>query len=421
MLSYLKTVSTYSLFLGVFTLPIYQTVNHWFFGIMMGAGLLSVFFNKSCINQLKSALKFILVFSGLLFFLRLVTLVYTPDFKLGLKELTRAMPFLLYPTAIMSIRCKDNFDFQKFERRLFWALSIGCILSAIICWGNIILTLEPNALPKNQMFGWKKSGSYLTELLDLHPPYLGILICGSIIFMFKESYYNKSLSKKSKFFIYFLILFLLVFLFNLTARNTMFFIVISSLAFFIYKKQWKFVAAVFVLLSISVIAIIYHPSQYYRLKMYHMLGLSDNEDIEDRRFKRLEASFNIFKTSPIIGVGLGDDLEMKIEEYRKMNDQIAVNKKLNSHNQFFEYLAAYGLVGGLIFVFVIVSFMSFLIKNKYYFYLLLFLNVVFATLTESLFERALGIQYYAIIVSIVLLKHYSSEISNVKLVNNEDK
>ena len=53
-------------------------------------------------------------------------------------------------------------------------------------------------------------------------------------------------------------------------------------------------------------------------------------------------------------------------------------------------------------------------------YLLLFLNIVFATLTESLFERVLGIQYYAIIVSVVLLKHYSSEFSKVKLVNNED-
>ena len=200
----------------------------------------------------------------------------------------------------------------------------------------------------------------------------------------------------------------------------MFFLAISSVIFFIYNRQWKFLATIFLLFVVMIFAIIAHPSQYYRLKMYHMLGLSDQEDIEDRRFKRLEASYNVFKENPILGAGIGMDSKLKVEEYQKMNDSIAVNRRFNSHNQFFEYLAAYGLLGGSIFIIAFSSFFYFLIKNRYYFYLLLFLNIVFATLTESLFERVLGIQYYAIIVSVVLLKHYSSEFSKVKLANNED-
>ena len=152
-----------------------------------------------------------------------------------------------------------------------------------------------------------------------------------------------------------------------------------------------------------------------------MLGLSDEEDVEDKRFKRLEASYNVFKSSPIIGVGLGKDIKMKVEEYRKLNDKIAVEKGFNSHNQFFEYLAAYGLIGGGIFVFVLGLFFYFLVKHKYYFYLLIFLNIVFATITESLFERALGIQYYSIIVSIAILKFNALNTSNSKqrLYENE--
>ena len=420
MLSKLKTLSAYSLIIGVFTLPIYQTVNHWFFGLLIGSGLLSVFFERKTLYSLRTVIKPLVLFSGIFLVLRLVTLGYATDFNLGLKELVRALPFVLYPVAIFSIKFKNNFNFKELERTLFWALSLGCVITAVICWGNIILSLEPNAIPENRLFGWKKSGIYLTKILDLHPPYLGLLICASIIFLFKESYYNKQLSLKYKGVIYFLILFLLVFLFNLTARNTMFFLAISSIIFFIYNRQWKFLATIFLLFVVMIFAIIAHPSQYYRLKMYHMLGLSDQEDIEDRRFKRLEASYNVFKENPILGAGIGMDSKLKVEEYQKMNDSIAVNRRFNSHNQFFEYLAAYGLLGGSIFIIALSSFFYFLIKNRYYFYLLLFLNIVFATLTESLFERVLGIQYYSIIVSVVLLKHYSSEFRKVKLVNNED-
>ena len=399
----------YLFLLGVLTLPIYQTLNHWFFG----AFILLTFLSFFSVNHLKTDLKLIgkyfLVCGAVFFLLRLITLLYTPDIKIGLKVLTRALPFLLYPIAIISLKSQKNFDYIKFEKTMFWALTIGCLITAVICWGNVIINLESNPIPENKLFGWKKSGSFLTSILDLHPPYLGMLICGSIMFMFKEVFYNKSFGLFKQAIIYFLILFLLVFLFNITSRNTLFFILITALIFFIYKKQWKFIASILILLLISILVIVNHPSQYYRLKMYHMLGLSEKKEHEDKRFKRLEASYNVFKTNPILGVGLGKDMEMKVIEYKRMNDNIAIKKELNSHNQFFEYLAAYGIVGGFLFILAILSFIYFLIKNKYYFYLLLFLNIVFATITESIFERALGIQYYSLLISMALLKRVSNK------------
>lgn len=393
------------LLLGVFTLPINQTLNHWFFGTFIFLSFLGFLLDKEARINLKSISFNLLLISAGFFLLRLFTLLYTPDFNLGTKELIRSLPFVLYPIGILTFRNQKDIDYKIFEQRVFWALSIGCLITAIICWGNVIVNMEASPIPANKFFGWKKSGSYLTALLDLHPPYLGMLIFGSIIFLFKEIFSNENLSKYKQVLIYCIILVLLVFLFNITARNTLFFLLTIGLGVFIYKKQWKLLISTILLLSTAIFLILNHPSQYYRLKMYHMLGLSDNDKFQDKRFERLIASYNVFKQNPFFGVGLGKDLEFKIQEYENMGDNVAVKKRLNSHNQFFEYLAAYGIIGGLVFVTGVLSLILFLLSNKYYFYLLLFLNIIFASITESIFERALGIQYFALLVSLVFLKH----------------
>ena len=55
----------YSLIIGVFTLPIYQTVNHWFFGLLIGSGLLSVFFEREILYNLRTIIKPLALFSGI--------------------------------------------------------------------------------------------------------------------------------------------------------------------------------------------------------------------------------------------------------------------------------------------------------------------------------------------------------------------
>ncbi len=397
--------------LGVFFLPINQIINHWFFGLFIAISLIKIGFYPKQIFK-KSLLKPLLFISGLFFLIRLISIFHTSDFDLSIKEVTRALPFILYPLAITSIGVNKGFEYSNFYRKVFYTLTFGCITSAVICWGNILMNLEKNAPPMNQLFGWKKSGSYLTEIIDIHPPYLGMLIVSVIIFIGSEFFQNKVLILRDKILLITLVLFLGLFLFNLTARNALFFIGLVALIFFIKEKQHKSLIALLIVAVLAVVVIIKHPSEYYRLKMYHMLGLSKKEDVEDLRFKRLKASYEVFKTAPIIGVGIRTDREMKIEQYKLMDDNIAVKKELNSHNQFFEYLATYGIIGASIFLFVICYGLWFLYKNQYLFYLIIYLNIIVASITESIFQRVLGIQYYSLIAGLVLLHYYCNLKSN---------
>ena len=385
------------------TLPIYQTLNHWFFGVFIVLSLLAVAVDNNLLERIVQY-KWHIAVIGTLLLIKVFGLITAESLNHATKEITRALPFLLYPLAVLSLKSKQK-SFKELESQTFYALTIGCIISALICWTNAIVNFEPGSEPMNMLFGWKKSGSYLTAILDIHPPYLGMLIAASMLFLGKELFYNPHINGWIRGLYLPLLLFLGLFLFNITARNAMFFVLFTAFAFLVYTRRWKLLLIPVVLMIVANVLIVNHPSQYYRIKMYDMLGIGEDR-FQDLRFKRLKASYNVFKMSPVFGVGMGNDTSLKIKEYDIMGDDIAVQKRLNSHNQFFEYLAAFGLIGAVTFLFVFGYMLQLIIRHKYYFYLLLFTGVILASLTESIFERALGIQYFSIICGLVLLKHY---------------
>tara|TARA_R110002012_G_scaffold283090_2_gene473156 strand:- start:103197 stop:104456 length:1260 start_codon:yes stop_codon:yes gene_type:complete len=400
----------FSFLLGVFFLPIYQTYNHWFLGIFLGVSFFVYIFNKDKRNLvLTYRIPLFIVF--LLFLIKLTGLLHALNFSSGLKEVSRALPFFLYPIAIVTMSNK-NLDHKFFEKRVFYALVLGCLVSAFICWGNVVSTLQPNDIPANQLFGWKKSGSYLTEILDLHPPYLGLLIVASLLFLLKQVFFEKEKSKLWYGIHILSSLILFLFLFNITARNALFYFILIIVSFIIIQKRWKLLIFPAILCVVFSIIIWKHPSQYYRLKMIDMLGFSKSDKVSDKRFVRLQASYNAFKLNPILGAGLGYDNELRMEQYKILNFEEAYKREHNSHNQFFEYLVSAGIIGGIVFVFVFLYFGYFLFKNRQWFYLILLINIFVSTLTESTFERVLGIQYFSILIGLSILAISSKQLDN---------
>lgn len=391
--------------LAVLALPIHKTLNHWFFGGFLLVSFSLLFIEKRIYKLVKSyGLLFALIAS--FFFIKVFGVFTALNQDYWLKEVVRSLPFLLYPIAIVSFK-HDNFVFKHFEKRVFYALVIGCLITAMICWGNVFLVLELNDKPANTFFGWKRSGIFLTRILDIHPPYLGLMIVASILFLLKELFYD-NLTKQKTWLNVTITIILFVFLLNLTARNAIIFLVSFCILFLAYKKYWKLLLIPLVSIFLFNILILNHPSEFYRIKMHEMLGLTDSKKV-DGRFERLTYSYNVFKSNKVFGVGLGNDNELRIKEYTRNNDIIAATKRLNSHNQFFEYLVAFGVVGGLLFLFFILFFARFFYINNLYIYLILFCNIIIATLTESIFERVLGIQYVTLICSLGILAKISFE------------
>jgi len=364
---------------------------------------LFVYYNYSKKNK-KTKFVFLLIPFALIF-IRLLGYV-NGEIEIVTKELVRAIPFLLVPVSFILLNEKNVRI--NIEKPFYYGLLIGVFMIMIICEYHVIHEIIINSQSLSFLFRWRYLNFNFTNPIGIHPAYLGILI----VWLISITLYSNYVSKKFRVFI---VLILFGLLFQLVARSALL-LSFALILVFILKQHNRLLKFIFFgVITAVVFIIITHPSDYLRSKFFNEQG-GNIVFSKKNRFTRLEASLNVFKMAPILGVGSGIDDKLRIQEYKKANDDVAYENKYNSHNQFIEYLSTFGLVGLTIFLIVLVILLNMLfkIKDKVYFFLLI--AFIFACITESVLERSLGIKYFSILISLIIIK-YINETNSPNILN----
>lgn len=112
------------------------------------------------------------------------------------------------------------------------------------------------------------------------------------------------------------------------------------------------------------------------------------------------------------GTGAGDVQGMLIENYRKRDMQMAIEKKLNMHDEYLQQLAGLGIPGLLLFVFM-AALPALLCRRPYRFAGFLFtFTVLTVALTESILERQAGTIFFCL-AGVLLITAYGKETAPV--------
>ncbi|MCH2489909.1 MAG: O-antigen ligase family protein [Flavobacteriales bacterium] len=123
-----------------------------------------------------------------------------------------------------------------------------------------------------------------------------------------------------------------------------------------------------------------------------------------------ECNYNIAKNEPFALTGLGfyHTKDLLVDCYREIvtpdrRKQYFIESRFNSHNQFMDFFLSTGIIGGLVFGLI---FLSFFVRNwKYFFGTGLIVTMFAFANIESFFHRQLGAYYFGI-VCIFLLMDY---------------
>lgn len=354
--------------------------------------LVSLFFAllslKSTRIDIRSAKVFLIVIA-LLLLPRLIGFVYFQT-EPSTKELVRSLPFLIIPFYFFIFKHKDTNP--KLIKSFFTGLIIAIILVFLICEIRVIYSIITKEQPIGYIMRWRYLNFNFTKPIDVHPAYLGILVNWCLLYIIEY----KPFRTKLKAFI--LVCFVLL-LIQSIARNAL---IVAGfiMLYYVFKQgrtefKYAFIAGALIVAAVSY----FHPSDYLRNKIFFVFV--DDNPLEDNRFNRLKASYNVFLQAPLIGVGPGNDNDLRTIEYKKLNEDIAFQKRYNSHNQFFEYLSTYGLIGALCFITVLFILVG-VAKQPLYLRIMV-LAFIFASLTESLLERSLGVKSLSIIMGLILL------------------
>lgn len=384
------------LYLVVFTLPMYMRLNNYLLGAFIFVAILTLFFNLK-------KLKFEILKDGWpilgFFILGIIGSFYGTTFPNGFKLLEKYWAFLLVPLVMLTE--KDEYD--KRRENIFLSLVLGSAVTLLICYGNLIHEMVSRSEPISYFFRWRHLGHQFTEIADTHPTYLGVFIVISIVFMSKSKQMGNAIKLP-------LILFFLFGLFQLASRIALFLAILFLILLVVNrtKKQWGLLA--FLVLGIIVGIFVFKKmgSKYVKDRLFTV-----ESALNDKRFQRWNASYEIFKENPFLGVGFSRIESIRNDKYVKYGFEIAAREDLNAHNQLLEFLSRNGVVGGFVYVCSMVFLLLLSLYKRDSLFTYLFIIFIVANLTESMMVRIKGIEYFAIFTSLFLCRNLNPDNTNV--------
>ncbi len=322
-----------------------------------------------------------------------VSMFYTENLAEGWATLEKRLSFLLLPLMFFI------FDFSYFGRenvrKVLWAFTLGIL--AVVCAD--LLSAAWDVLFR----GAGTSRFFDVNLSSEHHTYISMHICVGIIVCFVELVRGKGKPLWQK-----LLLVLALALFTvatvlLSSRAGLLCMVAVYLLLFLWmifgRKMYRagIVTAVVAVVGVGVIAMAF-PNSLERVTNT-VKSLFSSERTEDVRVTILRSTVPVALDNWLTGVGVGDKIDAYMEQYRKDSNQIPLERKYNSHNQFVDTTTVTGILGlALMLCFFVVPAALAIRDRRFDVVFALFLFVIFFNaLFESVFEKQAGIMFFVLL------------------------
>lgn len=390
--------SQYCLVLSMFFLPLNLQLNNIFLVLFLFFFILEGKVKEKIAalsSNYKNALPIIF-----LFFLIVLGYSYSFYTKSAFDQILKSIPLLIVPLTFVS----DPKSFYENRNKFLYGLVVGCLVAAIISWSWLMYELWREE-DLGKVITWKYSKGNLISILDQHTPYLAMFLFTSIGFIASRLEVVKNKSPKR--ILNIIAIIQILFLLHLLSRTAILYFFVTAIIYLLIKGR-IFALLLLLLVSFAFFTLLIHDandsSDFFERLLYKEIGLGGTNDL-DPRFKRWEYSWNLFKKSPIIGVGTGDVDILRVVSYREEGDLEAYKSKYNAHNQFFEFLSAHGMVGGIMFLFCFGYIIYLALGTKEYFLLYTVIGIFICSSTESILRRSWGVVFFSIIASLVIISY----------------
>jgi hypothetical protein len=128
-----------------------------------------------------------------------------------------------------------------------------------------------------------------------------------------------------------------------------------------------------------------------------------------QRFEYWKVAKQIFKSNWVIGVGTGDIKHEFDKNYEQTNSPLKTKYRLRAHNQYITMGVAFGILGLLIFLFILFypGYARKLYSN--YFFLTFFFIAIMSMLTEDTLETQAGVSFFAFFFSLFIFGYQKND------------
>jgi O-antigen ligase len=371
---------------------------------------ISTFGLSEKINQLKSNKSFWFIY--LFFILYFVGVFYSGNQNYAWRDIETKLSFLVMPFLFVS----NNYTTAQYNK-FFSALLYGVMLSFLYCEiqaiynysyemyarrNNIILDYYPNT---NFFYT-----SYFCPFL--HHSYFSLYVCLVQAFLLDKLLDLKETFLKKLNLVFILCLSILL-QYQLLSKagliSTVFIFAFFSIKL-LSKSSFnrKILLPVFVLFAIALVASF--QSQKLKsnfqhvfttnLSVQHIKDLSTTESSEVRVLV-WSSTLDLISKNWLFGTGTGDIKDELLNDYKQKGFTGALEKKLNSHNQYLQTFAAIGIFGFLSLLAMIIYFSYCSLQSKNFVFFVVCIVIAFNLLFESMLEVQAGTIFIAMFFSVI--------------------
>lgn len=392
----INKINLYSLYVLSFAIPFYKEI---------APPIIIIFLISSFINgdyNFKNRSKTILLFTSL-YFIYVLGLFYTQNFKYGLHDLETKLSLLIFPLAFYITKINIR---EKINSILKWFV-FGVVISSVICLFQatyqFIITGD-----ESELFYNKLSLFHHTSYISM---YLNLAIIVFYHFLFKE----KSAVTFNKNYAIAFIAFLTIIVTMLSAKTGIITMLLTHIIAVIYwsiKTKAYLKSVIVVSLIVISFLTIFNYSTTFNHRVNEVLNTitSNNKSKTSTSAVRIDTwkiSLELISKNPVFGYGTGDVKDILIKKYNEKNLSFLVEKKLNSHNQFLQTTIALGLIGFLVFISTLIFPAFYTTKRNEKLYLFFILLFSISILTESMLERQAGVVFYSFFNSLFFAAYFT--------------
>ena len=343
-----------------------------------------------------------LLFMMCFFLCYLVSVFYSDNKEVAWNGVLLKSSFLYFPI-LFSL---TKWDIEK-VKRVFDYFILGCFTNLVLSYLFVLINAK-GGLELNDFMSTSLSFSFHRSYIAM---YVNIAIILNTIVLLSENF-NESRVIVS--FRWVLQVLFSLFVIMLSSRSGLltWFISISCIVIYILIVQKKLTKSIAV---ISVLGLLFT----FSVNNLSLLGermdetvktisTSNYEQGENGRFTSTgirvgvgKASLSVLKTSPILGVGVGDvEIEL-MKEFKNRRMLNCFTNKYNSHNQYLDTGLAVGLVGVL--VLCVILFFSFIKYGKLTILTFAIMGVIGGDmLVESMLDKQAGAIFISWIIALIV-------------------
>jgi O-antigen ligase len=351
--------------------------------------------------------KWVVLF-GSLFFIAIISAIFSSNTTVAIHKLVQKSPILLFPLVFGTINVLTPVVFKRIFNVFVWSTFLGCLF----CVANGIFVFLTTGSTD------KLHGYNIVALKSMSGFFLGLCCLLSIIYLAIKLYKNfpNRETFRSNYFDGLILIALFAFLFLLGNRNILFYIT-CLIIFFSFKLVPGIKHRIIILASLVLIfflTIVINPflnRQWKDLTDFskeNAIQLDKDQSLgrgwggKTIRLAIWECSLDILKANWLTGVGIGDSQDELQNAYEKRQFYFASRyNKYNAHNQYIQQAIASGLAGLLVFLACILIPLFYFIRQKdKLIYTLFLFCFAFICVTESVLEISKGVIWYSFFNSI---------------------